>query len=306
MKIKISILSLIFLFALYSCSGDINPLSNEVKESQAVAELKAAIAHSPFFNDEGQGDSGNTSASSTPYSGSLINFGFQGWYRTFVWETLTRTISIKQLDIVNGTATVEVTGTVSGILNVGENWFGVLLGLNTVTKAFTHYHKRCATFSYIDGYWQVQTITPSYSASYPLDTTPEIDFEYIRVYNSSTSALMINVEDTTTYYSRDTLPRLSSSVPIKVVAKVKNNISDNTNYCYLHHHLIIRNAMYDDGNTTYGDTTAGDKIYSRTYNPADTPGIYYAFFDILSKDTLNKNVANTYKSVVWGIPYIVE
>jgi len=306
MKLNMYAIVLTALFFIYSCSGTINPLSDDARTKQAEAEIKAAIAHSPFFSDKGQEDSSDTDAGSSiiPPIPGYINFKFQGWYRNFDWESIERTITIDNIDFENNTAEVKINSSIKGHLKVANNWFQVLIGNITAEKAFTHYIQKKAVFEKTEEGWKVQKIAAVYSSSYTVDQNPAINIKNVKVQNTDTGAILINITDTDTLYNRDSLPHLAPNDPITVTVTVEGNTTANTNYCYLHHHLFFRDPMYDDG--TSGDTTPNDNIYTRQYQVGNNKGIYIAFFDILSQATLSITNNNTYQSVIWGIPYIVE
>ena len=211
-----------------------------------------------------------------------ITYNFQGWYRSLQWDTAVKTIIISELDVENGTATVKVNSQISGILNVGASQSGAWL--DATRKPFTHNITRQAIFQKTDEGWKVQKITPSYHSSFPVDSTRSIDIKSVKIYNTSVTPekLIINITDINTLYDRKTLPKLSANSTIKVEMEVLGNTENNTNYCFLHHHIWIRHAMFDDGSSA-GDQISGDNIYTRTYNVGAHTGIFLVFFDILSR-----------------------
>ncbi len=286
----------------------ISPLSDELTETQAQAELKGTIANSPYFSLSGQGDSSSTRTGeqAPPYLGLQLTPAptNKGWFRMLDWTTFKRTIKITSLDTENGLAEIEVTLQISGTLRIAKTWTQALGGTYITNKPFTHYIKGKAKFERIaPGEWRLQAITPLYVSYLPLDQTPEIGIKSVKVYDMDNNGqLMLSVTNYNTMYDRTTIPTLKPSQNIKVELEITSP-SGVTNVCYLHHHIIFRNIMYDDGSTS-GDNVSGDNIYTRTYTTGTTAGIYHAWLDVIKKDTIDGN--ESYCAVMWGIPYRVE
>ena len=286
----------------------ISPLSDELTETQAQAELEGTIANSPYFSLSGQEDSNSTQTEeqAPPYLGLQLNPAptNKGWFRRLDWTTFKRTIKIVSLDIENGLADIEVSLEISGILRIAKTWLHALGGTYITNKPFIHYMRRRARFERIaPGEWRLQAITPLYVSYRPLDQIPEISIKSVKVYDMDNNGqLILSVTNYDTMYDRNTIPTLKPSQNIKVELEITSPAGV-TNVCYLHHHIIFRDIMYDDGSTS-GDTVSGDNVYTRTYTVGTTTGIYHAWFDVIKKETIDGN--EIYSSVIWGIPYKVE
>ena len=296
---KMLILFLTLLLFIVACSkSGINPLSDDIKNSQAKAELEGIIKHSPYFSDSNQEDSSTSRLRSL----NFVVSEFKGtvapnnnWYRRCDWQNVYREIIIEPLDLEQGKAWVEVNTIINGYLRTATNGLQLIEG-PYIDKPFTHYITRKAYFERENGKWKLRKISPAYASYLPLDNTPKIEIVSVKVYRGTETTPIIIITNTETLYDKDTLPQLTSGEVIKVKLTAENNLSG-TNYCYIHRYLYRRDAMGNESGSSY----------TNTYTVGQIPGIYQAWFDAIDKKTIDDILTETnYASVLWGIPYRVE
>lgn len=306
---NINRLLLLFLIAgsgffAAGCSKEaITPLNSEVSSVQARAELNGAIAHSPFFDDSKQGESGDTSSRSDYSVRGPESVNKQNWYRKLEWPDTARNVELVSLDTEKGLAEVRVEYSLPGRLRIASSWWNLWQGTYLGEKSFTHYNYRGAKFFRREGSWYLSEVTPLKSSPYAAGTTPALNIIQVSVYNNTSGSLLFRFSDPSAYYTRESLPRLASGSTVRVEVET-SSMAGSTNICYIHHWLY-RDLANDDG--TGGDTTAGDKIYTRIYTIGYNTGVHNVFFDVVDKRTLDlPSVLTNYRSMVWAIPYIVE
>lgn len=156
------------------------------------------------------------------------------------------------------------------------------------------------------GGWTIQSITPA-EFSLLNSGKQEVFIESMKLYRGE--ELLLDCTSPDQFFDIEDLPALSEGELVKLEVTVlhTNPLYEPPYFVYVHGPCPTwpRHLMYDDGN--FGDTTAGDGIYTYEWYTEDS-FIYYHKWriaaDIIDSDTMADQVEEDYDSGAWCIPVI--
>ncbi len=295
----------LFILLLTAC-GEGNPTTSTSGDDREA--ITGAIESSEFFafdlTDDKSTEGAVYGAVDIEGQGNELSYAAEGAARLPVaWgrgelELLQKDINIS---ITGDNASVTVTHYVSGTLFVDTTDDGER---NAWKKPFEDTLTRYAEFTRVSNGWSLTKISPlDISLTDTVQQTVQI--QWIRasvdgetVWESTSSTDLFDVPEG--------LPVFLPETEVLIEAGVTNSTSSGyepDSFVFLHRPGRVRDLMFDDG--TYGDQTASDGVFSRTYTIGQLPGRYFAAVDVIDSATFMDESA-VYNSTAWGMPYIVD
>lgn len=293
-------ISLIFISLFFLSCGSSTNTSSMLNDSEDVVALKKEIDDSPFFADalteevdgvsEDQGD-----VLSRPFPGTEGTILPPVAWGRKIDELISRDVDIHIEDRV---ANVTVTSNVAGTLYVDNTHNRIR---DPWEKPFYDTATRHAVFHKRLNGWRLAAISPVEVA---LTDREKQTVEIKRIRVSTGDEIIWEAESPDMMFDvPEEIPVLTADTLVKVEAWVSNSKTEfePASFVYLHR-PGGRDRMNDNG--LFGDSVAGDGVYTRIYMIGHDLGKHFATVDVIDSETF-LNEDTDYNSTAWGMPYFV-